>query len=99
MEKELITISEYCTHYAVDSSFVNALEESGLIVFTIIDENKFIHYEQLIEMDRYVHFYYDMDINVEGIDAIMNLLQKVKQMQYEIKLLKSHIHLHQPNAS
>ena len=98
MEKELLTISEYCINYTVDPSFIDALEESGLIVLTIIDENKFIHFEQLKELDRYVHFHYDLEINIEGIDAIMNLLQKVKNMQHEIKVLKNHVHLHDPHS-
>ncbi|WP_158798042.1 chaperone modulator CbpM [Pedobacter sp. L105] len=98
MEKELLTISEYCINYTVDPSFIDALEESGLIVLTVIDDRKFVHFEQLQELDRYIHFHYDLEINIEGIDAIMNLLQKVKHMQHEIKLLKNHIHLHEPNS-
>ncbi len=77
-------------------NLINALEESGLIVLTIIDGHKFIHFEQLVEMDRYIHFHYDLEINIEGIDAIMNLLQKVKHLQHEIEVLKTHIHLHEP---
>lgn len=94
METELITINEYCINYKVEPSFIGALEESGLIVLTVIGENKFIHYEQLVEMERYIHFHYDLQINIEGIDAIMNLLQKVKRMQREIEALKTHVHLH-----
>lgn len=97
METELITISEYCVNYSVDPSFITALEESGLIVLTLIDENKFIHYKQLVEMERFVHFHYDLQINIEGIEAIMNLLDKIKHLQHEIEVLKSQVHLHEPN--
>lgn len=95
MENELITIRDYCVNYAIDPSFIQKLEESGLIVLTIIDGNKFLHFEQLMEMDRYVHFHYDLEINIEGIDAIMNLLQKVRHLQHEVEHLKTHIHLHE----
>lgn len=98
METELITIREYCVNYSVDPSFITALEESGLIVLTIIDDSKFIHYKQLVEMERFVHFHYDLQINIEGIEAIMNLLQKIKHLQHEIEVLKSHVHLHEPNG-
>lgn len=97
METELITISEYCVNYSVDPSFITALEESGLIVLTLIDENKFIHFKQLVEMERFVHFHYDLQINIEGIEAIMNLLDKIKHLQHEIEVLKSQVHLHEPN--
>jgi len=95
METELITIDEYCVNYSVDPSFITALEESGLIVLKVIEEKKFIHFAQLVEMERFIHFHYDLNINMEGIDVIMNLLKKVKQMQQEIDDLKTHIHIYE----
>lgn len=95
MEKELITITEYCIKYEVEPSFITSLEESGIIIFTRIDQEKFIHTEQLQEMARYIHFYYDLQINIEGIDAIRHLLKKVSSMQDEIQQLKKQLHLHQ----
>lgn len=94
MKTELITITEYCAHSKVDLSFITALEQSGLITFTLIGEDKFIHHEQLVEIERLVHFHYDLDINVEGIDAILNLLLKIKKMQREIQELNSRLHLY-----
>jgi chaperone modulatory protein CbpM len=95
METELITITEYCTKYTVDPTFITALEESGLIVLREIENTKYIHYAQLVEMDRFIHFHYDLNINMEGIDVIVNLLDKVKQMQHEIDELKKHIHVYE----
>jgi chaperone modulatory protein CbpM len=98
METELITISDYCIKYEVEPSFIGALEESGLIVLTVIDDNKYIHYKQLVEMERYIHFHYELQINIEGIEAIMGLLQKIKRLQHEIEILKNHVHLREPDA-
>lgn len=97
METELITIREYCVNYSVEPSFITALEDSGLIVLTVVNDDKFIHYKQLVEMERFVHFHYDLQINIEGIEAIMNLLEKIKHLQHEIDTLKSQVHLHTPN--
>lgn len=93
MEKELIAITEYCINYDIEPSFIDSLEESGLIMLTSINEEKFIHIEQLQEMDRYIHFHYDLQINIEGIDAIRHLLDKVNHMQEEIQQLKRLLHL------
>lgn len=98
MKTELITISEYCQNYGVELSFITALEESGLIILTVVGEDKCIHTRQLEELERYIHFHYDLEIDVNGIDAIMNLLEKVRAMQKEIRSLKSHIHLHDPES-
>nr|WP_121271995.1 chaperone modulator CbpM [Pedobacter schmidteae] len=94
MEKELITITEYCIKYDIEPSFINSLEESGVIILTIIDQEKFIHTEQLQEIATYIHFYYDLQINIEGIDAIRHLLKKISSMQDEIQQLKKQLQLH-----
>lgn len=93
METKLITINEYCTHYAVPKTFVEALEDFGLIILTVKNGQKYLHHEQLVEMDRFIHFHYDLHINIEGIDVIMNLLRKMKSMQREITKLKNHLYL------
>lgn len=95
MEPQLIAITEYCVNYDIEPDFIISLEESGIITLTILDTEKYIHEEQITELDKYVHLYYDLHINVEGIDAIRHLLGKIDQMQNEIAELRSQLHLHQ----
>ena len=64
-----------------------------------MDNNRFIDYEQLQQLESYTRWYYDMDINVPGIDAIINLLDKVKQMQQEIETLKQQLAVYQVQGS
>ncbi|MEQ7799647.1 chaperone modulator CbpM [Pedobacter sp. ASV1-7] len=91
MGRDLIAITEYCIKYDIEPSFINSLEESGIIILTDINQERFIHIEQLPEMDRYIHFHYDLQINIEGIDAIRHLLDKVSSMQDEIRQLKKQL--------
>ncbi|MBB5437910.1 hypothetical protein HDC92_001584 [Pedobacter sp. AK017] len=95
METEFITITEYCINYNIEPTFINLLEESGIITLTIINTEKYISLAQLNELEKYVHFHYDLQINIEGIDAILHLLQKVNQMQEEIRDLKKQLRLHE----
>lgn len=95
MNTELITITEYCVNYNVEPDFIGSLEESGIIVLQNIGQEKFIHMEQLRELSRYIHFHYDLHINIEGIDAIRHLLTKVNHLQEEIQGLKDRLHLHE----
>ncbi|WP_316818656.1 chaperone modulator CbpM [Pedobacter nyackensis] len=91
MERDLIAITEYCIRYDIEPSFIDSLEETGIILLTNIDQEKFIRMEQLPEIDRYIHFHYDLQINIEGIDAIRHLLNKVSSMQEEIQQLKQQL--------
>jgi len=94
METELITITEYCFKYDIEPEFIVSLEDSGIISFITVESEKCIHIRQFGELDRYIHLHYDLQINIEGIDAIRHLLEKVDAMQQEIKELKSQLHLH-----
>lgn len=97
MENQLITVEAYCTYHHTEPEFLDALEKGGLLTITIMDDNRFIDYDQLEQLERYARLYYDMDINVPGIDAIDNLLDKVKQLQQQIEDLRRHLEVYQAN--
>lgn len=97
MENQLITVEAYCTYHHTEPEFLDALEKGGLLTITIMDDNRFIDYDQLEQLERYARLYYDMDINVPGIDAIDNLLDKVKQLQQQIEDLRHHLEVYQAN--
>lgn len=96
MKTQLITITEYCVNYNIEPSFIISLEDQGIITLEIVDTEKYINTAQLTELDRYIHLHYDLEINIEGIDAIRHLLDKVDRMQKEISELKSRLNLHTP---
>ena len=99
MQNQLITIEAYCTYHNAEPEFIEALEKGGLLTITIMDNSRFIDYDQLMQLENYTRLYYDMDINVPGIDAINNLLDKVKQMQQEIEYLKQRLAVYQVTGS
>jgi hypothetical protein len=90
---ELIRADEFCVHHHVEYSFINSLEQFGLIKVTTIKENRFINAENLAELEKFVRLHYDLDINMEGIEAINYLLDKVKGLQNEVNLLRNRLNL------
>lgn len=91
MQAELITVTEYCIHYHTDIAFVEALEQNGLISLTMIEEERFIPFEQLQDLEWYSRLHRDLDINLEGIDVVRHLLQKIKSMQDHIHELEARL--------
>jgi len=89
VNEELIAVHEFCASRNVDISFVKSLSESGILETITIEETAFISDEQLPELDKLVRFHYDMDINLEGIETINYLLEKIEAMQEEILKLKN----------
>jgi len=99
MENEhLISADEFCTHYNIEFSFINALQEFGLIEMTTIEENYFIDANQLRKLEQYTRWYYDLNINVEGIEVIEQMLARIKNMQYEIAALRNNLRLYEESS-
>lgn len=87
--KKLISIQKICTNYKVPVSFFKALHDYELVEITIKKNDVFLKSAQLHDIEKMMRMHYDLDINLEGIDAIYNLLKQVAQLQSEVKTLKN----------
>ena len=96
MDEDLITAEDYAKNSHTDIAFINQLREYGLIEITIQQQVQYIPSRQLPLLEKYSRFYYDMDINLEGIEAIAHLLQRIEAMQNELGNLKRTMRLYQP---
>ncbi len=88
MDTDLIIIKEYCEKSHTDPTFLISLEEGGLIEIRTINGEQYLLASQLRELERYSHLYYDLSINIEGIDAINHMLERLESMQHEVRLLR-----------
>lgn len=86
--KDLIAIQEFCKHYKVEISFIDSLNEFGLIEIITVEQTQFIHQQQLKDVEKMIRLHYDLEINLEGIDAISHLLKRVNSLQEELNALK-----------
>lgn len=87
--EHLVSIQQFCTHHNVELSFIESLHEIGLIEIMTIEQTHFFDKEKLNELEKMVRLHYDLEINIEGIDAIYHLLNKVKSLQEELNMLKN----------
>jgi len=95
--RNLIAINEFCTSHNIEISFINSLHQTGLIEITNIEETGFIDVSQLGHLEKIVRFYFDLDINLEGIETINHLLERMQMMQNEIITLKNRLRLYEIN--
>ncbi|MGH2565106.1 MAG: chaperone modulator CbpM, partial [Ginsengibacter sp.] len=73
----------------IEYSFISSLEDSGLISVTSVKRSSFINSNDLHKLEKFVRLHYDLDINIEGIETINYLLEKIEAMQKEIMKLKN----------
>ncbi len=84
----MIAAHDFCVSHNVELSFLYSLSESGLVKITTIDEQVFITEDQLPGLEKWVRLHYDLDINIEGLEAIHHLLEQMKQMEEEMVRLR-----------
>ena len=91
MAQTIISITEFCNHYHINPSFVELLEQQGVIELQLHGTEKYIAEELLGELEQFRSFHFDLNINAEGIDVIRNLLKRQGEMEDEIARLRSTI--------
>jgi len=60
-----------------------------------VEGESYLPASQLYDVERYTRMYYDLSINIEGIDAIHHLLGRVESLQQEVNRLKSKLKLYE----
>lgn len=96
--EHLIAVDEFCAHHNIEHSFVRSLHHTGLISITTIGESGFIEAEQLPRLEMYIRFYYELDINLEGIETINWMLEKIRMQQEELNALRNRLRLYELNG-
>ncbi len=91
----MIPADEFCTSHNIEISFISSLQEAGLIEITTVKETDYIYESQLNDLEKIVRLYYDLDINLEGIDTVINLLQRISDMQDEITFLRNRLRFYE----
>ena len=93
--KNLISVQLICKRYNVPVSFINTLQEYQLIEIIVEKDDFFIHTKQIKEVEKMMRLHYDLDINLEGVDAIYNLLRKVDSLEQEITTLHNKLRFYE----
>lgn len=91
----VVAVTDFCINHNIEVSFIASLHQNGLIEITTINGAAFIDADQLQQLEKFVRFYYELDINVAGIETIAHLLARNNAMQHEIKMLTNKLSLYE----
>lgn len=92
---EMIPAEEFCIHHNIEASFIYSLKEAGLIEVSTVNNKTYLPVNQLHNLEKLVRFYYELDINLEGIETISYLLQRMNEMQQKIVQLSNRLSLYE----
>src|SRR5215217_2313195 len=94
-QPNLIPASDFCGHYNIEIRFLQALQEYGFLQVTTVNETLFIDADDLTSVEKIIHLHQDLDINLEGIDAILQLLKRLEAAQAEVTALRNKLRLYE----
>jgi hypothetical protein len=96
--QEYIPINIFCSQHGVEVTFMSSLQQYGLIEILKIDETECLQINDLAEAEAIIRLYRELDINPEGIDVIINLLNRFKEMDSKILALKNRLSLYEDDV-
>ena len=94
-EKHLVSAQTLCSHYNIEISFVDTLNNMGLIHIEVIEQNQFIHQDQISALEKIIRLHHELHVNLEGIDVVFNLLEKERKLRNELNEVKNRLRLYE----
>ena len=96
MEKtELIPAKDFCLHHSISYTFVTGLCEAGLVEVLTIEEEQYIHPDYVAHLEKLARLHTDLEINMEGIEAIAHLLHQVEELQQQVRHISGRLQLYE----
>ena len=94
-DQDFISIQQFCSHYKIPVTFIEALEDYEVIEIVRTKNVKYLDKSKINEVEKMIRLHYDLDINLEGIDAIYNLLKQVEVLQNKIMELNNKLRFYE----
>ena len=88
---DIISATEFCVHHNIEISFIESLREQDMIETVMVEEAIFLPLSQLDRLEKIVRLHFELNINLEGIQTINHLLERIEEMQEHITRLSNRL--------
>jgi hypothetical protein len=93
--ENFILLNTLCTHYKIGLSFFSNLDEIGLIEIQTIEKVQYVHQDSIYEIEKIIRMHQELDVNIEGIDVVLNLLEKIEALHKELLAVRNRLRLYE----
>lgn len=94
-EDKYIPVLRLCDSYQIEVSFLKELNDLGLIEIVSKKDDLYLHEDKLYKVERIIRIHRELNVNIEGIDVVLNLLEKVDKLQSEVHTIQSRLRLYE----
>jgi len=93
--EKYIPVLHLCDLYQLEISFFKELNEEGLIELVSRQNSMYVHEEKLYKVERIIRIHRELNVNIQGIDVVLNLLEKVDTLQNKMYSMQSRLRLYE----
>lgn len=97
--KNLIQIKQFCIYHEIENTFITELNNYGLIQIIVEENEEYFEPEQLPAIEKMIRMHYDLKINLEGIDAIAHLLNRIETLQQNLNTAHNKLRIYEERQS
>lgn len=90
-----ITIEKFCSYYKVPMSFLDTLNEYELVEIVTVETTQCLAKDHIGDVEKLMRLHFDLDINMEGLDVVNKLLNRVENLQREITALNNKLKVYE----
>ena len=90
-----ISVDHLCDLYRTRVSFFTELNEQGLIEIITLEDALYMDKERLHEVERIIRIHRELNVNIEGVDVVLNLLGRMEKLQAELNRVQSRLRLYE----
>ncbi|WP_010227498.1 chaperone modulator CbpM [Gillisia marina] len=92
---KLIATEELCERYSVEHTFIRSLNNSGLLEVITVEKREYVHCDKMADFEKMLRLHYDLEINLEGLEAIKHLLEKLNDLKKENLALRNRLEIYE----
>jgi chaperone modulatory protein CbpM len=93
--ENLIATKQFCIYHEVEDTFITELQQAGLIEVTVVNQDCYIPESELQKLERLTRLHNELEINTAGIEAISHLLQRLEDIQEEMRQLRNKLNAYE----
>ena len=93
--QELIIVDIFCKECQIEVELIDELEDFGLIEIIQKNSVRHLHIEHLPQVQKIIAFHTELNINKEGIEIVLYLLERLKQQNQALKLLQDKLKIYE----
>ena len=86
--KKYITLEEFADFHRISVTQIREFADFGLFEVRIIQDKPCIHINDIERCERVIRLSEELGVNKEGIEIILEMRQRIEEMQKEISRMK-----------